>query len=132
MVHGRRTALHTPAHLLLHGAALDRKARHANGSSLKALPNGARNYGYFQWRKKTGIEYHSKDKEDQHYSRLDNAVTEGATRHTLSKANGAVHCLADQAELGKKARKLLYREVFTEYIPSCGREDTPFPAQCEF
>ena len=65
-------------------------AREANGSSLKALPNGARNYGYFQWRKKTGIEYHSKDVEDQYYSRLVNAVTEGATRHKISKANDIV------------------------------------------
>ena len=39
------------------------KAKKANGSSLKALPNGARNYGYCQWRKKTGIEYQSKDTE---------------------------------------------------------------------
>ena len=96
-------------------------ARTANGSSLKALPNGARNYGYFQWRKKTGIEYHSKDKEDQYYSRLDNAVTEGVTAHTLPKANDIVYCVEEQAELNTKTHNVPCREVFTDCLPRAGR-----------
>ena len=99
------------------------RLRKANGSHL--VVTGDSNYGRIDLKKKTGVEYHSKDSEDRYFSRADEEVKAAAKKYCVHSVKQAVDILTEMAaRTGPTGlNKFDHREVVTDWLPSMCKED---------